>query len=57
MVSFTLRSEVSVDGVYPHLLGGVGVCSAKDGCSPSGRGCCTVLVDGKAVVSCNLSLE
>ncbi len=32
--------------------------SAKDGCSPSGQcGCCTVLVDGKAIVSCNLSLE
>jgi len=33
------------------------VVSAKDGCSPSGQcGCCTVMVDGKAVVSCNLAM-
>jgi aldehyde oxidoreductase len=63
MVSFTLNgSDVSVDGGHPHLLAALreelGVCSPKDGCSPSGQcGCCTVLVDGKAVVSCNLSLE
>jgi len=63
MVSFTLNgSEVAVDGGHPHLLAALreelGVCSPKDGCSPSGQcGCCTVLVDGKAVVSCNLSLE
>jgi selenium-dependent xanthine dehydrogenase len=63
MVSFTLNgSDVSVGGGHPHLLAALreelGVCSAKDGCSPSGQcGCCTVLVDGKAVVSCNLSLE
>ena len=31
--------------------------SPKDGCSPSGQcGCCTVLIDGKAQVSCQLSL-
>src|SRR5690348_18239435 len=63
MVSFTLNgSEVAVDGGHPHLLAALreelDVCSPKDGCSPSGQcGCCTVLVDGKAVVSCNLSLE
>jgi xanthine dehydrogenase molybdenum-binding subunit len=63
MVSFTLNgSEVSVSGDHPHLLAALreelAVCSPKDGCSPSGQcGCCTVLVDGKAVVSCNLSLE
>src|SRR6266576_5827350 len=63
MVSFTLNgSEVSVADQHPHLLAALreelGVISPKDGCSPSGQcGCCTVLVDGKAVVSCNLSLE
>ena len=31
----------------------VGVASVKDGCSPQGQcGCCTVLVDGQARVSC-----
>jgi aldehyde oxidoreductase len=63
MVSFTLNgSEVSVADEHPHLLAALreelGVCSPKDGCSPSGQcGCCTVLVDGKAVVSCNLSVQ
>ncbi len=63
MVSFTVNgSEVCVSDDHPHLLAALreelGVCSPKDGCSPSGQcGCCTVLVDGKAVVSCNLSLE
>jgi len=34
------------------------ITSPKDGCSPSGQcGCCTVLIDGKAVVSCQTSLE
>src|SRR3954453_6137456 len=55
-------TPVEVTGDHPHLLSALreelGVLSAKDGCSPSGQcGCCTVLVDGKAIVSCNLSLE
>jgi len=55
-------APVRVDGEHPHLLSALreelGVLSAKDGCSPSGQcGCCTVLVDGKAIVSCNLGLE
>ncbi len=63
MVSFILNgSEVSVADDHPHLLAALreelGVCSPKDGCSPSGQcGCCTVLVDSKAVVSCNLSVQ
>src|SRR3954451_21649183 len=62
MVTFTLNgSETSVADDHPHLLAALreelGVTSPKDGCSPSGQcGCCTVLVDGKAVVSCNLAL-
>ena len=34
------------------------VTSPKDGCSPSGQcGCCVVLLDGKAQVSCQMPLE
>jgi len=52
--------EASVD--HPHLLAALrdelGVTSPKDGCSPSGQcGCCTVLVDGKARVSCQTSMD
>ena len=41
----------------PHLLSALreelDVTSPKDGCSPSGQcGCCTVLIDGKAIISC-----
>ena len=61
-VGFVLNgTPVEVRGRHPHLLSALreelGVTSPKDGCAPSGQcGCCTVLVDGKAVVSCNLSL-
>src|SRR4029079_5826039 len=35
------------------LREGCGVISPKDGCSPQGQcGCCTVIVDGRAVVAC-----
>ena len=55
-------TPVAVRADHPHLLAALreelDVTSPKDGCSPSGQcGCCTVLVDGKAVVSCNLSLD
>jgi xanthine dehydrogenase molybdenum-binding subunit len=61
--SFTLNgTPVTVRGDHPHLLSALreelDVTSPKDGCSPSGQcGCCTVLIDGKAVVSCQQSLE
>src|SRR3954451_15343130 len=63
MATFRLNGvPVSVDDGHPHLLAALreelDVTSPKDGCSPSGQcGCCTVLVDGKAVVSCNLALQ
>jgi len=50
-------TPVSVRGSHPHLLAALreelDITSPKDGCSPSGQcGCCTVLIDGKATVSC-----
>ncbi|MCL4423297.1 MAG: molybdopterin-dependent oxidoreductase [Actinobacteria bacterium] len=60
-VSFTLNGQrVEVGQEHPHLLAALreelGITSAKDGCSPQGQcGCCTVLVDGKAQVSCLLA--
>ncbi|MDW3215880.1 MAG: molybdopterin cofactor-binding domain-containing protein [Ilumatobacteraceae bacterium] len=61
--SFILNgTPVTVRGRHPHLLSALreelDVTSPKDGCSPSGQcGCCTVLIDGKAVVSCQQSLD
>ena len=61
-VSFVVNGvPVSVSARHPHLLSALreelDVTSPKDGCSPSGQcGCCTVLIDGKAVVSCQQSL-
>ena len=60
---FTLNgTPVSVSSQHPHLLAALReelhVISPKDGCAPSGQcGCCTVLVDGKARVACQTSLE
>ncbi|HSS08655.1 MAG TPA: 2Fe-2S iron-sulfur cluster-binding protein, partial [Acidimicrobiales bacterium] len=55
-------NRVDVSEKHPHLLAALreelGVLSAKDGCSPSGQcGCCTVLLDGKPLVSCQVGLE
>jgi aldehyde oxidoreductase len=58
VVTFTVNgSPVSVRGDHPHLLAALreelDLTAAKDGCSPTGQcGCCTVLIDGKAQVSC-----
>ncbi|MFM8945571.1 MAG: molybdopterin cofactor-binding domain-containing protein, partial [Actinomycetota bacterium] len=54
--------SVSVRDDHPHLLAALreelDVTSPKDGCSPSGQcGCCTVMVDGKVVVSCQQPLQ
>ena len=62
VVDFSLNGVAVSVGEHPHLLAALreelDVTSPKDGCSPSGQcGCCTVLVDGKATVSCSLSLE
>ena len=58
VVTFTVNgSPVAVRDDHPHLLAALrdelDLTAAKDGCSPSGQcGCCTVLIDGKAQVSC-----
>ena len=54
-------TPVSVRANHPHLLSALrdelDLTSPKDGCSPSGQcGCCTVMIDGKAVVSCQTSV-
>ena len=62
-VAFVVNgTPVTVRDDHPHLLAALreelNITSPKDGCSPSGQcGCCTVLVDGKAIVSCQQSLE
>ena len=55
-------TPVTVRRDHPHLLAALreelDVTSPKDGCSPSGQcGCCTVIIDGKAVVSCQTSVD
>ena len=61
-VALTVNGRgVSVQADHPHLLAALrdelDITSPKDGCSPSGQcGCCTVLVDGKPVVSCQQPL-
>ena len=63
MSTFELNGkQVTVSGDHPHLLAALrdelGILSAKDGCSPTGQcGCCTVLMDGKARISCQLTAE
>ncbi len=62
-IQFTVNGEVSaITGDHPHLLSALrdelDITSPKDGCSPSGQcGCCTVLIDGKAVVACQQSVD
>jgi len=61
VTTFRLNGEEVKVGDHEHLLAALreelAVTSPKDGCSPSGQcGCCTVLLDGKAVVACQVSL-
>ena len=61
-MQFTVNgTEVQVGVEHPHLLSALreelNITSPKDGCSPSGQcGCCTVLIDGRAIVSCQQSV-
>ena len=61
-VAFTVNgAEVTVSTRHPNLLHALReelqITSPKDGCSPQGQcGCCTVLIDGKASISCQMSL-
>ncbi|MEX0667125.1 MAG: 2Fe-2S iron-sulfur cluster-binding protein, partial [Acidimicrobiia bacterium] len=62
-VTFTLNGvEVGASAEHAHVLAALreelGITSPKDGCAPSGQcGCCTVLLDGKATIACQLSME
>ncbi|MGI9624032.1 MAG: molybdopterin-dependent oxidoreductase [Acidimicrobiales bacterium] len=63
MTSFELNgTPVTIAGSHSHLLSALreelDVISPKDGCSPTGQcGCCTVLIEGKARVSCQTPME
>ena len=63
MSEFTLNgSTVTAADDHPHLLAALreelGITSVKDGCSPTGQcGCCAVLIDGKARVACQTSMD
>ena len=55
-------AEVAVGGQHPHLLAALreelGLTAAKDGCSPQGQcGCCTVLLEGKPIQACLVTME
>jgi xanthine dehydrogenase molybdenum-binding subunit len=63
MAEFTVNGTIhTVGDQHDHLLAALRdelrITSPKDGCSPSGQcGCCTVLIDGKARISCQTSME
>jgi len=63
MAEFTVNGTThQVGDQHEHLLAALRdelrITSPKDGCSPSGQcGCCTVLIDGKARISCQTSLD
>ncbi|MBN2565779.1 MAG: molybdopterin-dependent oxidoreductase [Candidatus Eisenbacteria bacterium] len=58
-VSFSVNSKVFEVSVPPgevllDTLRGLGFKGVKDGCRSSDCGCCTVLLDGRAVASCSI---
>jgi xanthine dehydrogenase molybdenum-binding subunit len=62
MTEFTLNGRLVEVGDHANLLAALreelDITSPKDGCSPSGQcGCCTVLIDGKASISCGMALS
>ncbi len=63
MTTFELNgTTVTTSDDHPHLLSALrdelDVLSPKDGCAPSGQcGCCTVLLNGKARIACQTSME
>ena len=63
MTTFELNGPtVTTSDDHPHLLSALrdelDVLSPKDGCAPSGQcGCCTVLLNGKARIACQTSME
>ena len=63
MITFELNgTTVTTSDDHPHLLSALrdelDVLSPKDGCAPSGQcGCCTILLNGKARIACQTSME
>ena len=63
MTTFELNgTAVTASDDHPHLLSALrdelDVLSPKDGCAPSGQcGCCTILLNGKARIGCQTSME
>ncbi len=62
-IAFTVNGAAATAAAdHPHLLSALreelDITSAKDGCSPQGQcGCCTVLMDGKAIQACLVSMD
>ena len=58
VISLNVNNEAHEVAVQPYdslldtLRGTVGLTASKRGCDSGGCGCCTVLVDGKAVYAC-----
>ena len=58
VISLNVNNEAHEVAVQPYdslldtLRGTVGLTASKKGCDSGGCGCCTVLVDGRAVYAC-----